>query len=115
MKKLVIIISLAVFLLITTGAETVSASNNLKIDCDNRYLTLVNPVRGRGLWFDQSLDPIDSQYSLVSKYKLPATWLLQYDVLKDQELMEKIQSMNESQEGIKILNEAMAPKSAAAK
>lgn len=67
-------------------------------DCRDRYLTLINPVRGRVFWKDQSLKPIVDQYNLISKYNLSATWLLQYDVLQDKLLMEQIKGFNDSQE-----------------
>jgi hypothetical protein len=66
--------------------------------CGNRYLTLVNPVRGRGLWFDQSLKPIQDQYLAISGRQFPASWLLQYDVLKDKDLIGEIKNFNRDQE-----------------
>lgn len=67
-------------------------------DCDNRFITPVNPVRGRNLWTNKSLRPIQDQYSAVSKYNLSATWLLQYDVLLDKELLYEIRKFNDDQE-----------------
>ena len=61
-----------------------------QINCPGRYATLVNPVRGRDLWFDKSLKPIIDQYSASSKYGFPVTWLLQYDALTDNELVGEI-------------------------
>ncbi|MFH1561458.1 MAG: hypothetical protein ABID04_02670 [Patescibacteria group bacterium] len=58
-----------------------------EIDCPNRYLTLINPVRGRNLWLDQSLRPLEDQYGLIASYGFSATWLLQYDALTDEELV----------------------------
>lgn len=66
--------------------------------CDNRYLTLVNPVRSRELWHDKSLSSIDNQYRAIQKNGFPATWLVQYDVLLDRELLEKINSFDSLQE-----------------
>lgn len=67
-------------------------------NCDNRYAVLVNPVRSRDLWFNKSLLPLNSQYQLVEQYKLAATWLIQFDVLRDKELLEKIKSFDKNQE-----------------
>lgn len=67
-------------------------------DCDNRYLTLVNPVRSRFYWQNKSLYPIISQYELVNNSNFSATWLIQYDVLKDSELVGELKSFNEDQE-----------------
>lgn len=57
-----------------------------KIDCQNRYLTLINPVRGRNLWLDNSLKPLEDQYGVVTNYNFSATWLLQYDALVDKKV-----------------------------
>jgi hypothetical protein len=66
--------------------------------CKNRYVTLVNPVRGRDLWVDKTLNPITEQYSLIKSYNFPATWLIQYDVLKDSDVINKIQQFDNKQE-----------------
>lgn len=66
--------------------------------CDNRYLTLVNPVRGRDLWFDKSLEPIKGQYGFIKENNFSATWLLQYDVLSDPELIREIKNFDDKQE-----------------
>lgn len=50
----------------------------------NRFVTIVNPVRGSSLW--QSTDSVLKQIDLIKNYKLPATWLLQYDLLDDDKL-----------------------------
>lgn len=66
--------------------------------CDKRYLTLVNPIRSRELWFDKSLNPLKDQYSLINKNEFSGTWLIQYDVLNDQELVSEIKKFNPNQE-----------------
>lgn len=67
-------------------------------NCDNRFLTLVNPVRGRVLWKDQSLKPLEDQYKAVLKHDFAATWLLQYDAVVDQGLVDEIKVFNSKQE-----------------
>lgn len=49
-----------------------------------RYVTIVSPVRSSSLW--QSTESVRKQINLISDYKLPATWLLQYDLLDDDKL-----------------------------
>lgn len=66
--------------------------------CPNRYLTLINPVRGRDLWHNKTLLPISGQYEVIKKNGLAATWLIQYDVLFDSELMQEIRSFSADQE-----------------
>jgi len=68
------------------------------ISCQRRYLTLVNPVRGRELWSDKSVNPLLNQYSLSSKYSYPATWLLQYDALIDSEVISEVRGFSPNQE-----------------
>lgn len=64
----------------------------------NKYATIVNPVRNRGLWKDQTLEPIKDQYATINERGMTATWLLQYDVLKDKELVNYLKSFDKNQE-----------------
>ncbi len=73
-------------------------ASEISTQCSNRYLTLINPVRDRSLWFDRSLGPIKQQYNDVKKYSFPATWLLQYDTLSDSDLIKEISSFDSNQE-----------------
>ena len=63
-----------------------------KLGCDDRYLTLINPVRGRDLWSEKSLSPLEKQYEQIAQYNFSATWLLQYDALTDEELVQFIKN-----------------------
>jgi len=71
-----------IFLLAATGLKAQEGS----INCDNRYVTLVNPVRGGDKWSDKTITPLISQYNLVKKGDFAATWLFQYDALTDPEI-----------------------------
>lgn len=82
---------ITVFLFFLSSSQVKVQADN-QINCSGRYVTLVNPVRGRNLWLDMTLKPIIDQYSASAKYNFPSTWLLQYDVLKDLELVDKIKS-----------------------
>lgn len=66
-------------------APWVSAENQ-----DNRYVNLVYPVRGRNLWVDDNLSQVDILKEKLAKDKFPATFLLQYDALKDRLLIPRI-------------------------
>ncbi|MBI2018959.1 hypothetical protein HYS96_04650 [Candidatus Daviesbacteria bacterium] len=68
------------------------------IECGNRYTTLVNPVRGRGLWIDKTISPLKKQYGLIKQHNFSATWLLQYDALQDSQLLDEINRFDDSQE-----------------
>lgn len=95
MSKNLISVFLIFCILFCIFPKPVSATSNI---CKNRYLTLINPVRGRDLWFDKSLVPINQQYQIIKKNNLPATWLVQYDVLLDYDLMMQIKSFDSLQE-----------------
>lgn len=77
--------------------KSLHAAENRNI-CDNRFVTLVNPVRGRDLWTDKTVKPLNNQYNLVKEYNFPATWLLQYNVLLDKELLSEIDKFDQKQE-----------------
>ncbi len=62
------------------------------VGCPERYVTLVNPVRGRELWLDKSLKPIIEQYNASAAFSFPATWLMQYDALNDRELIDTVKN-----------------------
>lgn len=61
-------------------------------NCDNRYVTLINPIRGRNLWIDKSITPLKDQFQEINKYNFAASWLLQYDALVDDEIIGYINS-----------------------
>ena len=85
MKKKVDFLCWLVFFCFFVFAQTSFAKE--KIGCPNRYATLVNPVRGRNLWLNQTLKPLEDQYQAIAKYQFAATWLFQYDALTDKELV----------------------------
>lgn len=70
----------------------------INISCNNRYVTLINPVRGRDLWIDKSLEPIKTQYNLIKQNDFSATWLLQYDALVDKNLISEVNKFDTNQE-----------------
>ncbi len=87
MRKILIFLLFSILFLFFP--ETVRADLN-SISCPNRFVTLVNPVRGRNLWSDKSIKPLIDQYLTSAKYGMPVTWLLQYDALTDRELITTI-------------------------
>ena len=96
MKKIQIIL-LTIFASFLLFTNNVSADS---ISCSNRYLTLVNPVRGRSLWSDKTLKPLFSQSLAAQKYGFPVTWLLQYDALTDQEVTNTIKGFSKDELGL---------------
>lgn len=73
-------------------------SSEVIATCEDRYATVINPVRGRDRWFEGSLKPIKDQYQIVKETDIPATWLLQDDVLRDRELVSEIKKFDSKQE-----------------
>ncbi len=69
-------------------------------DCEDRMVTFVNPIRDRSLWVDNSLMPLREQKKILSKYNFRATWLLSYDSLDDQGVVEEIQTYKDDEYGI---------------
>src|SRR3989338_9058269 len=92
MKKFLITFFLIIFIPFITPVFA------QEIQCDNRHLTLVSSVRSRDLWIDKTADPLKNQYELIRKHNFSSTWLLQYDVLLDKELLYEIRKFNDNQE-----------------
>lgn len=63
----------------------------------NEFVTIVNPVRISS-YTQNPKASVTSQYQIVRKFSLPATWLLTYDVLENEELLNVFESMDERQE-----------------
>lgn len=69
-----------------------------EVNANEKYATIVNPIRSRELWKDNSLKPIEDQYKAIDDLNLKATWLIQNDLFEDKELVEKIKQFNDKQE-----------------
>jgi hypothetical protein len=83
MKRLFSLLITFLFLFVSVGSVKAVGG----IDCPNRFVTLVNPVRGRTLWSENSIWPLLQQYRTAAKYSMPVTWLIQYDALVDIEIV----------------------------
>lgn len=73
-------------------------SNAKIIYANEKYVTVVNPIRSRELWSDTTLKPLNDQYQTINNLKLKATWLIQNDVTQDQDLIKRIKEFNSDQE-----------------
>jgi hypothetical protein len=69
-----------------------------QVVANEKYATIVNPIRNRELWKDKTLKPLDVQYKTINDLNLKATWLIQDDVIDDKDLVEKIKKFNQDQE-----------------
>ena len=92
-KKIIVFLPVMV-LLFAFNSKLTKASPS----CAEKYLTLVNPIRGRERWFDKSLTPLTDQYQEIKKYDYPATWLIQYDALQDKDIVSEINKFDNGQE-----------------
>ena len=63
----------------------------------NSFVSIVNPVRISPYTKDIKQN-LETQYSTVQKYDVPATWLLTYDVLSDEGAINIIRNFDEKQE-----------------
>ncbi len=95
MKAILLTLLILIGLLLSPSLVSAEKAN---VNCENRYVTLINPVRGRDLWFDQSLKPINDQYEAVKSVNYHATWLLQYDTLLDNDLLGAFKNFDRSEE-----------------
>jgi hypothetical protein len=80
-------VSLLFFLLLY---EPVKAENN-------QFVNVINPVR-ISKYTEDIGENLEVQYSVVSDYGLPATWLLTYDVLVNPGVRRVVESFNDEQE-----------------
>ena len=64
----------------------------------SKFITIINPVRSRRYWQDPSIQTLVNQREAIEKRELVATWLLQYDTLLDQEIIDLFKNSNSSQE-----------------
>ncbi|MDP2684774.1 MAG: hypothetical protein Q8P20_07110, partial [bacterium] len=63
----------------------------------NKYITIVNPVRISRYTITPA-ESLKSEYKAVSKHGFPATWLLTYDALNNEDIISEIRKMDTNQE-----------------
>jgi len=63
----------------------------------NQFITIVNPVRISS-YTKSPVESLRAQYKIIKDNDFPATWLLTYDVLINEELVYVVKNMNEKQE-----------------
>ena len=94
MKKIIFILFLSLFLYFPVKIYAIEDGDF----CGDRYLTIINPVRGRNLWNNEGLAPLENQYKVVNGFGMSATWLLQYDAIKDDEIINVVRQFDGNQE-----------------
>lgn len=88
MKTIVFSIPLLLSLLLPSG---------IKADSANQFINIVNPVRISASIKDPA-SSLDAEYLEIKKRNLPATWLLTYDVIINQNMVLAAKKMDQSQE-----------------
>src|SRR3990167_3199753 len=87
-----LIIALLIAILLFTCPSSVRAFEK------PTFITIVNPVRGRPMWSELSL--LKKQAQSVHDKNLVATWLVQYNVLEDEDVVKLLKSYNGDELGI---------------
>lgn len=66
---------------------------------EQNLATWVFPVRGRDYWRQgRDLEHLTSIINLVNQAQIPATWLLHYDTFTDEQIVQRLKSLNKTQE-----------------
>ena len=74
------------------------SKKELPQESPQKFITIVNPVRSRKLWNDNSISHLEEQIEGIQKRGLKATWLLQYDNLFDEEIINIFNFLDGTQE-----------------
>lgn len=64
---------------------------------ENQFINIVNPVRV-SKYTQNSDKALSSQYEIIKNLNLPATWLVTYDVLKNERMVSILKNMHKTQE-----------------
>jgi hypothetical protein len=97
--RLILSIFISLVILLSSQKDVLAAENS--------FITIVNPVRISTYTKDPPLS-LTTEYAQVSDRDLPATWLLTYDVLKNQKMLQVMKDFDEKQE-FGIFLEVSAP------
>lgn len=90
LKGIFFILSTFLFLAIFSPKEIFASDKN-------QFITIVNPVR-ISFYTKNPKESIETQYNIISRNKLPATWLLTFDAIEDDRVLSIIKQMDKNQE-----------------
>lgn len=86
-------------LLITLIVALAITSSSAPVQAKEDYATLVFPVRGRQYWrADTDISNLQILKETVGQQQVPATWLLQYDALSENETVDVLRRDSSDQE-----------------
>lgn len=66
-----------------------------KVSANNAFISVVNPVRGYDFWETKNQTPqtvVDGELAILRKNDIPATWLIRYDALLDNDIVGKLRN-----------------------
>ena len=76
---------------------SLAISSPVLAQSQNQFITIVNPVR-ISAYNPSPAESLSSQYSVISRYNFPATWLLTYDALSTPGIIDVLNDMDSHQE-----------------
>lgn len=74
---------------------TVGSSASAKTE--NGFVTIINPIR-ISYYNSDPVASLQAQYGIINKLKLPATWLITFDVMDKSEMISEIKKFDKNQE-----------------
>lgn len=70
---------------------------------DNAFVSIVNPIRGKDFWDLKNTQPetaVGGQISILQKFNLSATWLIRFDALDDQNIIQELKKRPLDEKGL---------------
>lgn len=83
--------------------EVGAQAQSTQLPPSSAFISLVMPVRGNEFWPDPKMTPDESfnlYYQEIAKRNLRTTWLLRYDALKDQKIVNQLKNVSNSEVGL---------------
>ena len=90
MKYLIFVIVLFIsFFLLFSPSQVFAKSNS--------FVTIVNPIRGGDFWDFKQQQPetaVLGQIQILNEFKMPATFLIRYDALTSNQIIDSLKNTN---------------------
>ncbi|MBU0999834.1 hypothetical protein KKE78_00360 [Patescibacteria group bacterium] len=100
--KIIFFLLLSLFSIISS-VQTVIADNSFISEAKDSFISVVNPVRGTDYWDikDQEVETVVlGQIEILDKSSLPATWLLRFDVLDSENIVNQLKNRLSDEKGL---------------
>lgn len=101
MKKIIFLVLffLSIFIVPITFAQ----ENSFISEGKNSFISIVNPIRGDDFWNIENQDPKNAvlgQIAMLKNRNLSATWLLRFDALNNNDIIEAIRNRQFDEKGL---------------